>query len=58
MIKEPLLRYIEGSMHDITASYGILSSSPNRATAIEDKGYIYQIKIIFIQLRCKFIFNI
>ena len=39
--KEPISLYIsEGSMHDTTASYGILSSLPHKATAIGDKGYV------------------
>lgn len=39
--KEPVSLYIsEGSMHDTTASYSILSSLPDKATAIGDKGYV------------------
>ena len=39
--KESVSLYVsEGSMHNVTASYGILSSLPDKSTAIGDKGYV------------------
>ena len=39
--KSPVYFFIsEGSMHDVTAAYGILSHLPKDSIAIGDKGYI------------------